>query len=326
MAQVGTTEPVITGAPPPAGGAIASEVIGRSPGELFWRRFRRDKFAIAGVVFIVVMVVLAVGAPLIASWTGRDPHDVDLTKLDSFGLPSGPSSESWFGVDEAGRDYFIRVIYGARTSLTIALGATAISVMIGVVLGLISGFYRGKVDTAISRFTDVVLSLPVLLLSLGLVSACGLASQGCLGGLLEPGLTLVALVIGLFSWPYISRIVRGQVLSLREKEFVEASRSLGSSNWRIVFREILPNVIAPIIVYATLIIPNNVLFEAALSYLGVGVPPETPSWGRMLADASSNLEWWWLMLFPGLFLLITTLAFNLVGDGLRDALDPRDSH
>ena len=325
MAQVGTTDPVATGSPTPAGGGISAEVVGRSPGELFWRRFRRDKFALAGVAAIVLMIVLAAGSPLVANLTNRDPHDVDLTTLDSFGLPSGPSSKSWFGVDQAGRDLFIRVIYGARTSLTIALGATAISVTIGVILGLLSGFYRGKTDTFISRFTDVVLSLPVLLLALGLVSACGLASQGCLGGLLEPGLTLVALVIGLFSWPYIARIVRGQVLSLREKEFVEASRSLGSSNWRIVFREILPNVVAPIIVYATLIIPNNVLFEAGLSYLGVGVPPETPSWGRMLSEASDNLEWWWLMLFPGLFLLITTLAFNLVGDGLRDALDPRDS-
>jgi peptide/nickel transport system permease protein len=326
MAQVGTSEqPVTSGAPLPAGGEVTAEVIGRSPGELFWRRFRRDKFAIAGVVFIVLMVALALGAPLVAKITNRDPSTVDLTKLDAFGTPSGPSSQSWFGVDKASRDLFIRVIYGARTSLTIALGATAISVVVGVILGLLSGFYRGKTDTVISRFTDVVLSLPVLLLALGLVSACGLSNQGCLGGLLKPGLTLVSLVIGLFSWPYISRIVRGQVLSIREKEFVEASRSLGSSNWRIVFREILPNVIAPIIVYSTLIIPNNVLFEAGLSYLGVGVPPETPSWGRMLSEASTNLQWWWLMLFPGLFLLITTLAFNLVGDGLRDALDPRDT-
>ncbi len=219
----------------------------------------------------------------------------------------------------------MRVIYGARTSLTIAVLATGISVVIGVVLGLLSGFYRGKVDTFISRLTDVVLSLPVLLLALGLVSACGLSKDGCMYGLLSPGLMLVSIVIGLFSWPYISRIVRGQVLSLREKEFVEASRSLGASNWRIVFREILPNVAAPIIVYATLIIPNNVLFEASLSFLGVGVPQETPSWGRQLSEASKNIESWWLMLFPGLFLLMTTLAFNLVGDGLRDALDPRDS-
>jgi len=325
LAQVGTTEPVTTGAPVPAGGQVTADVVGRSPGELFWRRFRKDKFALGGVVVIILIILLAIAAPYIEKAVGHDKNAVDLSALDEFGLPSGPSSEYWFGVDEAGRDLFVRVIFGARTSLTIAVVATGISVVIGVVLGLLSGFYRGRVDTGISRFTDVILSLPVLLLSLGLVSACGLSKDGCLYGLLSPGLMLVSIVIGLFSWPYISRIVRGQVLSLREKEFVEASRSLGSTNWRIVFREILPNVAAPIIVYSTLIIPNNVLFEASLSYLGVGVPPTTPSWGRMLSEASTHIESWWMMLFPGLFLLLTTLAFNLVGDGLRDALDPRDS-
>jgi peptide/nickel transport system permease protein len=326
MAQVGTAEQVGAGGPLPAGGEITAEVIGRSPGELFWRRFRKDRFALAGLVVIGVIILLAVAAPYIErNIAGHEKNAVDLSALDEFGLPSGPSGQYWFGVDDAGRDMFVRVIYGARTSLTIAVVATGIAVVIGVVLGLLAGFYRGKVDTVISRFTDVILSLPVLLLSLGLVSACGISREGCLGGLLEPGLTLVSIVIGLFSWPYISRIVRGQVLSLREKEFVEASRSLGAGNWRIVFREILPNVAAPIIVYSTLIIPNNVLFEAALSFLGVGVPPETPSWGRMLSEASTHIELWWMMLFPGLFLLMTTLAFNLVGDGLRDALDPRDA-
>jgi peptide/nickel transport system permease protein len=326
MAQVGTAEQVGAGGPLPAGGEITAEVIGRSPGELFWRRFRKDRFALAGLVVIAVIIVLAIAAPYIERHiAGHDKNAVDLSALDEFGLPHGPSGQYWFGVDDAGRDMFVRVIYGARTSLTIAVVATGIAVVIGVVLGLLSGFYRGKVDTVISRFTDVVLSLPVLLLALGLVSACGISREGCLGGLLQPGLTLVSIVIGLFSWPYISRIVRGQVLSLREKEFVEASRSLGAGNWRIVFREILPNVAAPIIVYSTLIIPNNVLFEAALSFLGVGVPPQTPSWGRMLAEASTHIESWWMMLFPGLFLLMTTLAFNLVGDGLRDALDPRDA-
>jgi peptide/nickel transport system permease protein len=326
MAQVGTTEQPITAGGPRPGGEITADVVGRSPGQLFWRRFRKDRFAIAGLVVIALIILLAIAAPYIeVHIAGHEKNAVDLHALDEFGLPGGPSSQYWFGVDEAGRDLFVRVVYGARTSLTIAVVATGMSVVIGVVLGLLSGFYRGKVDTFISRFTDVVLSLPVLLLSLGLVSACGISKEGCLGGLLSPGLTLVSIVIGLFSWPYISRIVRGQVLSLREKEFVEASRSLGASNWRIVFREILPNVAAPIIVYSTLIIPNNVLFEAALSFLGVGVPPETPSWGRMLSEASSHIESWWMMLFPGLFLLLTTLAFNLVGDGLRDALDPRDS-
>jgi peptide/nickel transport system permease protein len=271
-----------------------------------------------------VMFLIAILAPVLASFT-HGPNEVHLETLDSFGIPTGPQAGFPFGVDTAGRDLMVRVAYGARTSLFIAFFATGIASTIGVTLGLLAGFYRGKIDTLISRTIDVVLSLPVLLLSLGLVSACGVSAEGCLGGLIKPGLLLVSYVIALFTWPYIARIVRGQVLSLREKEFVEASRSLGASNWRIVFREILPNVAAPIIVYSTLIIPNNVLFEASLSFLGVGVPPETPSWGRMLSEASSHIESWWMMLFPGLFLLLTTLAFNLVGDGLRDALDPRDS-
>jgi peptide/nickel transport system permease protein len=164
----------------------------------------------------------------------------------------------------------------------------------------------------------------VLLLAVGLVAACGLNPDGCLGGLIRPGIPTVAGIIGLFSWPYIARIVRGQVLSLREKEFIEAARSMGSRNRRIMFREVLPNVAASIIVYTTLIIPNNILFEAALSFLGIGVPQETPSWGRQLSEAGDIFTVaWWMMLFPGLFLFLTTLAFNLVGDGLRDALDPR---
>ncbi len=301
---------------------VSQQVIGRSPWELFWRRFRRDRFAIAGVVIIALMVIWAVFAPLTESITGHGKNQVFLDKLDAFGIPTGPSGEFWFGLDTAGRDMFVRVVFGARTSLIIAFFATGLATLIGVILGLLAGFYRGKVDTVISRTVDVWLSLPVLLLALGLAAACGL--QPCLGGLIQPGLLVVSLIIGLFNWPYICRIVRGQVLSLREKEFTEAARALGSTNRRIMLRELLPNVAAPIIVYTTLIIPNNILFEAALSFLGVGVPQETPSWGRMLSDASGIFTVaWWMMLFPGLFLFLTTLAFNLVGDGLRDALDPR---
>src|ERR687895_1200476 len=190
---------------------------------------------------------------------------------------------------------------------------------------MVAGYYRGKVDTFLSRMTDVIMALPILLLAIGLASACGAAREGCLGGVLKPGLFLVSAVIGLFNWPYIARIVRGQALSLREKEFVEAARAQGSRDGRIMFREVLPNVVAPIIVYTTLIIPNNILFEAALSFLGIGVPITIPSWGKMLAEAGQGIfvVAWWMMVFPGLFLFMTTLAFNLVGDGMRDALDPR---
>jgi ABC-type dipeptide/oligopeptide/nickel transport system permease subunit len=325
MAQV--AEPVA--APeevvPEVGGEPSRGVVGRSPGQLFRRRFRRDKFALAGIVFIVIILILALGAPLAAQISGHEPNQVLLRQAtDEVGLPVGPSSEFLFGADTAGRDLFVRVIYGARTSLTVAFIATGLSVFIGVIMGLMAGFYRGKVDTFVSRLIDIVLSLPILLLALGLVAACSLSKTGCLGGLIRPGLLLVSYVIALFNWPYIARIVRGQVLSLREKEFVEAARAQGAGNLRIMFREILPNVTAPIIVYTSLIIPNNILFEAALSFLGAGVPPTTASWGKMLADAQTIFTYaWWMMLFPGLFLLFTTLAFNLVGDGLRDALDPK---
>jgi peptide/nickel transport system permease protein len=302
---------------------VSQQVIGRSPWELFWRRFRKDRVAMGGALIVMVMFLIAILAPVLASFT-HGPNEVHLETLDSFGIPTGPQAGFPFGVDTAGRDLMVRVAYGARTSLFIAFFATGIASTIGVTLGLLAGFYRGKIDTLISRTIDVVLSLPVLLLSLGLVSACGVSAEGCLGGLIKPGLLLVSYVIALFTWPYIARIVRGQVLSLREKEFVEAARSLGSNNRRIMFRELLPNCAASIIVYTTLIIPNNILFEAALSFLGIGVPQETPSWGRQLSDAGSIFTVaWWMMLFPGLFLFFTTLAFNLFGDGLRDALDPR---
>lgn len=326
MAQV-STEPVTTGAgaAAPAAGEPAASIVGRSPWELFWRRFRKDRFALAGIVVVLIMVTLAITAPIIADTIAHHgPNQVFLRETtDEFGLPDGPSKTFWFGADEAGRDLFIRVLYGARASLFVAIAATGIAVVLGVILGLAAGFYRGKVDTVISRAVDVVLSLPVLLLALGLAAACG-TGQGCLGGLIKPGLLLVSYIIGLFTWPYIARIVRGQVFSLREKEFVESARALGSSNLRIMWREILPNVVAPILVYTTLIIPSNILFEAALSFLGVGVPLSTPSWGRMLSEASAAFTYApWLMIFPGLFLFLTTLAFNLVGDGLRDAFDPR---
>jgi peptide/nickel transport system permease protein len=274
--------------------------------------------------FVVLLVILAIAAPLIVKLVGARPPTDQATKyLDSFGTPTGPSSKNIFGVDTLGRDLFSRVLYGARVSLQVALIATAISVFIGVVFGMIAGFYRGWVDTIISRFIDVLLAFPILLFGIGLASACSLGN-GCLGGLIKPGLTVVIFVIAFVNWTYIARIVRGQVLSLREKEFIEASRSLGASNFRIVFREVLPNLVAPIIVYTTLIIPQNILFEAALSFLGVGVQPPQASWGQMLAEATDIFDSaWWYMVFPGAALLLTVLAFNLLGDGLQDALNPR---
>jgi ABC-type dipeptide/oligopeptide/nickel transport system permease subunit len=304
----------------------AERVAARSPLELFWRRLKSDKVAMTALVFIVLLILAAVFAPLIIKITGQRPPNAQSTKyLDSFGTPSGPSSENWFGVDPLGRSVFSRVLYGARVSLEVALVATAVSVTIGVTIGMIAGFFRGWVDTLLSRLIDILLAFPILLLAIGLASACSLGN-GCLGGLIQPGKWLVMLVIAFVNWTYIARIIRGQVLSMREKEFVDASRSLGAGNGRILFKELLPNLVAPIIVYSTLIIPQNVLFEAALSFLGVGVQPPDASWGQMIADATEIFDTaWWYMFFPGTALLLTVLAFNLLGDGLQDALNPRAS-
>jgi peptide/nickel transport system permease protein len=292
--------------------------------QLFWRRLRRDRVAMTALVFIVVLVAMAILAPVVVSIAGTpDPKAQSSTALDPFGGPTGPNDVHPFGVDQLGRDVFSRTVYGARVSLEVALIATGLAVLIGTAIGLVAGYYRGWVDTVLSRLTDVVLAFPILLLGLGLAAACS-GADGCFGGLIEPGLPVVIMTIAVINWTYIARIVRGQVLSLREKEFVEAARSLGASNPRIIVREILPNLLAPLIVYSSLLIPANILLEAALSFLGVGVTGGTASWGAMISDATTLFpDAWWFMLFPGIALLLTVLAFNLVGDGLQDALDPR---
>jgi len=313
----------------PAAADTVAAARARSSWELFRARFKQDKAAMAGVVILIILVILALAAPLFVRITGHGPNELfgDEMLTPDIGLPKGPNSEFWFGGDQVGRDVFIRTLYGARTSLTVAILATGLAALIGVSLGMLAGYRGGKTDTFISRLVDIVLSMPYLLVAIGFASVCSISPNGCLGGLLQPGLSLVVAIIALFTWPNMARLVRGQALALREREFVEAARSLGARAPRIMFRELLPNLLAPIVVYATLLIPANILFEAALSFLGVGVPQSTPSWGRMLADASDGQLFtvaWWMMVFPGLFLLATTLSFNLVGDGLRDALGPTD--
>jgi peptide/nickel transport system permease protein len=323
---------VSTGAPelleepaaPAAGGEAAAEIAARSPLELFWRRLRRDKVALFALGVVAATILVAIFAPLIVKVLGApDPNLQNDDLLGDFGEPTGPTGENWLGVDERGRDVLARVVYGSRVSLEVAFIATALAVTIGVVVGLVAGYYRGWADTLLSRTMDLFLAFPVLVLAVGLGVAC---ADGCMGGVIQPGLTVVIFVITLTTWPYIARIVRGQVLSLREREFVEAARSIGASDRRIIFREILPNLVAPIIVYTTILIPTNILYEAALSFLGVGVDPSRPSWGAMISDAISIFQdAWWFMAFPGVALLTTVLAFNVVGDGLQDALNPRTS-
>jgi ABC-type dipeptide/oligopeptide/nickel transport system permease subunit len=299
----------------PAGGE-PPRIEGRSPFRLAMERFRRDKVAMASVGFILVLALFALAAPLIARTTGHPPNDQSqlYEMTTEGGIPKGPNLDRkfLFGADQFGRDILVRVAYGARVSLVVGIVATGFALLVGVTVGLITGFYGGLVDTLLSRFMDVLLSIPLLLLALALVAV------------FRPSLQVIIAVIVFVSWTYIARIIRGLVLSLREKEFVEAQRSLGAGNLRIIFRDVLPNLVAPILIYATLIIPANILFEAYLSFLGLGVPPPTATWGQMLSDATDYYRVaWWMLLFPGVALLGTTLAFNLAGDGLRDALDPR---
>ncbi len=323
-----TTDPtLLTGSAPEVSTEVATVggVVGRTPWQLFWLRFKQDKAALLGAGFIILLVLIALTAPLISKYIiHHGPNELFRDRVTDIGLPKGPTKEFWFGSDTVGRDVFVRTLYGTRTSLLVAVLATGISLMIGVTLGVIAGFKGRWADTLISRSIDIVLSMPLLVFAIGIAAACSI--RGCIGGVIKPGLPLVVFIIALFSWAYIARIIRGQTLSIREREFIEASRSIGASSRRIIVREILPNLVAPIVIYATLIVPGNILFEAYLSFLGLGVPQSTPSWGRMISDAAAIFRVaWWLMVFPGLFLLFTTLSFNLLGDGLRDALDPRTS-
>jgi len=311
---------------PGLAGAVAAggdSIAARSPLQLFWRRFRRDRVALVSLGFIFMLIGVAIAAPLIVSLLGLPgPYVQNPNLTDSFGSPLGPSLAHPFGVDQLGQDVASRVIYGTRVALEVGILGTAVATLIGVVIGTLAGFYRGWVDTLLSRLIDVVLSVPILLLGLGIGAAC--AVRGCAGGTIQPGLGLVIFLIALANWTYIARIVRGLVLSLRESEFVQASRALGASDRRIMFGEIFPNLLAPIIVYSTLLIPLNILLEASLSFLGVGVRPPTASWGQMIAAATPIFNTaWWYMVFPGAALLLTVLAFNLLGDGLQDALNPR---
>jgi peptide/nickel transport system permease protein len=287
---------------------------GRTPTQLAWRRIKRDKASLISAVVVVLLVLVAVFAPLLTRALGIDPYVQDRSArgLTLDGVPVGPSSEHWLGTDEVGRDVLARILYGTRISMLVGVVATAFQVLIGVVIGMLAGYYGGKVDTVLSRFIDVVLSFPFLLTALSIVAVTHASVWVTIG------------IIVFFTWTNIARIVRGQILALREREFVEAARSLGAGNLRIMVVDLLPNLTGPLIVYATLLIPVNMISEATLSFLGVGVTAPTASWGQMLAAAAGLYKVaWWYLVFPIVALLITTLSFNLLGDGLRDALDPR---
>ena len=305
-------------------GVSGKAIEGRSLGQIAWLRLRRDKVAMAGGIIVVLLVLIAIFGPLLVQ--NPDTYHPDLINA-TFSRPNGAfggiSTAHPFGVEPVtGRDMLSRVVNGARISLLIAFLATALAVGIGVLMGVVAGFFGGWVDTFIARLMDIFLAFPLLVFAIALVGVMPSSAFGLSGNGLR--VWLLIFIIGFFAWPYMGRIIRGQTLSLREKEFVDAARSLGARGPYILFRELLPNLVGPILVYATLLIPTNILFEAALSYLGVGIIPPQPTWGGMMSDA---LQFYQVdpmfMVIPGVAIFITVMAFNLFGDGLRDALDPK---
>jgi len=344
----------------PSGAGLAASVAVESHGELgelaeikargyweqVWLRLRRDRVAIVGGIFIVTLILIAfVGAPVAESRLGHGPNDVNTSGgLDpNSQLPVGPWTKvttepypgapgEWkdtlyvLGADsQLGRDMFLRLLYGAQTSLEVAILATLLSVSIGLLMGLVAGYYRGTTDTVVSRLTEIVMAFPYLLFVIAVAATVGeRLNKITFWGLLHPGVFTLVMIFGIFGWFYPARIIRSQILSLREKEFIEAARMTGAGDWRIMRSHLLPHLVAPLIVFSTLIVATNVIAEAGLSFLGLGIPAPTASWGNLLAEGPNYyLTQPWLMVWPGLAILLTTLAFNLLGDGLRDAFDPR---
>jgi peptide/nickel transport system permease protein len=298
---------------PPAQAEEARAIKGRTPWQLAWARLRQDKIAIISAVVIILILLMAVCAPLLTHWFGTDPTKTNTnTGLDPDGLPIGPGAHHLLGTDELGRDIFSRAIYGARVSLEVGLISTLFATVIGVAIGLVAGYYSGWLDSALSRVLEIVLSFPYLIVALVVAATIG------------PSETGEICVITAFSFAAIARVVRGQVIQIKAREYIEAARSLGAGNLRIMVIDILPNLLAPVIVLATLLIPTAIVTESTLTFLCAGVDIRIPSWGGMLSESTQyyRVAWWYLFVPSGL-LLLTTLAFNMLGDGVRDALDPR---
>jgi peptide/nickel transport system permease protein len=283
----------------------------RSPAAVTWRRFRRHKLAVVSAGFLLIVFAVAILAPVVAP---RDPNRTDL-QLARFGEPASPRLTHPMGSDQLGRDLLSRLIYGSRVSLLVGFVATGIAIVIGTMLGALAGYAGRWTDMVIMRAADMFLAFPPLLFLMGMLVA-----------IRQPRAYHIALVIGIIGWMNVARLVRAEFLTLRTREYAEAARAIGASPTSIMFRELLPNAMGPVIVAATLGIPTAILAESTLSFLGFGIQPPTASWGNMLQGAFVHMRdhgAWWMGLFPGLAIALTVLAFNFVGDGLRDALDPR---
>ncbi|MDA8172635.1 MAG: ABC transporter permease [Nitrospiraceae bacterium] len=271
---------------------------------IIWRRFKKNSLAVMGAAVVLALVLAAVLAPLISPYTP--------TQIDIDHVIAPPSWRHPFGTDELGRDVLSRMIWGSRISLSVGFIAMGIAVLIGILVGSIAGFYGGKVDSVLMRFVDIMLSFPTFILILAVIA------------IIPPSIFTIMAVIGVTGWMDVARLVRAEFLTLKQRDFVLASKSAGANSFRLIFREILPNALSPVFVAATLGVAGAILTESALSFLGIGVQPPTPSWGNILAAGKDNIETaWWLSFYPGLAILITVLSYNLVGEGLRDALDPR---
>jgi peptide/nickel transport system permease protein len=287
---------------PATGGMLATLRAFR--GSIFWRQFRKNPLAIAGGLVVMVLAMAALLAPVLAPY---DPAAYDVKQIL---LP--PSPAHWFGTDQLGRDVLSRMLFGARISMSVGFVSVGIAVLIGTLIGTMAAYYGGRTDELLMRFVDLMLNFPRFFLLLTLIA------------FLRPSIFVIMAVIGLTGWMGLARLVRGEILSLKEREFVQSAHALGARDRRIMFRHILPNSLVPILVSATLGVAGAILAESGLSFLGLGVQPPTPSWGNLLLDGKANIEIaWWLSVFPGMAILVTVLAYNLLGEGLRDALDPR---
>jgi peptide/nickel transport system permease protein len=283
----------------------------RSPRVMFWRRFRRHRLALVSAVFLCILFAVAILSPWMAPY---DPNATNLT-LAKFGRPASPSLAHPMGTDQLGRDWMSRLIIGSRVSLTVGFLATGVAIGVGTVLGAVAGYAGRWTDMLIMRLADMLLAFPPLLFLMGMLI-----------GFKRPSVTVIAVVIGIIGWMNVSRLVRGEFLTLRTREFAVSARAVGASTVAIIFRHLLPNAMSPIIVAATLSIPAAILAESTLSFLGFGIQPPTASWGNMLQIAFVQMrdnQAWWIGFYPGLLIALTVLAFNFVGDGLRDALDPQ---
>ncbi|MCW2899794.1 MAG: transporter permease [Streptosporangiaceae bacterium] len=296
-------------------GARSGRIRGRGPMRLAWARLRRDRVAMASIAVLALMALFALAAPLLAGWTGHSyDHTYPVTGLDPIGQPVGPGRGFWLGADQLGRDVLVRAAYGARVSLVVALGATSLATVLGITVGLVSGFAGGVADSLLAVFMDFVLALPYILVAIVLATTFRLTSVAA-------SLTLTILAIGFFSFATIGRVVRAKVLSLKEADFVAAARSIGAGRARIIFVDVLPNLAAEVTVLASLTVPMSIVFEASMSFLGVGVRPPMPSWGSMLGEGAEVFATaWWLLAVPSALLLLTTFSCTLLGDGIRCAL------